>query len=92
MGDGSTVTCSGPGIAYASGDDPASSSPTCGHTFQTSSAGQPGAAFTVTVTESWSVTWSGAGASGTFPDLATTAQVQIRVGESQALVTGVRAR
>lgn len=86
-GDGATVTCTGPGTVYSAGDDPASASPTCGHTYRNSSSGQPGAAFTVTATEHWSVTWSGAGQQGAFPDLTTTATVQVPVAESQALTT-----
>lgn len=86
-GDGTTVTCDGAGTVFKSGDDPASSSPTCGHTYRVSSAGQPGAAFTVTATVHWSVVWSGAGQAGTFPDLTTTATARVPVAESQALTT-----
>lgn len=86
-GDGATVTCKGPGTVFKPGDDPASSSPTCGHTYRASSAGQPGAAYTVTATVHWSVAWSGAGQAGTFPDLTTTATTRVPVAESQALTT-----
>jgi hypothetical protein len=86
-GDGATVTCDGPGTAYTAGDDPASASPTCGHTYRTSSAGQPGAAFAVSATVHWSVAWAGAGQGGVFPDLTTTAAAQVPVAESQALTT-----
>ncbi len=86
-GDGAMVTCDGPGTAYTAGDDPASASPTCGHTYRTSSAGQPNATFTVTATVHWSVAWAGAGKGGTFPDLTTTATRQVPVAESQALTT-----
>jgi hypothetical protein len=41
MGDGSQVVCRGPGTPY-SGGDPARPSPDCGHTYQQSSARQPG--------------------------------------------------
>jgi hypothetical protein len=86
-GDGATVTCHGPGTVFHPGDDPAAPSPTCGHTYRTSSAGQPGVAFTVTATVHWSVTWAGAGQAGTFPDLTTTATARVPVAESQALTT-----
>jgi hypothetical protein len=88
MGDGSEVVCRGPGTPYAPGADAASSSPDCGHTYRLSSAGEPGEVFTASVTVSWTVTWSGAGESGTFPDLTTTGEAAFRVAESQALVTG----
>ena len=87
MGDGNTITCTGPGSTWTAGTDPAASSPDCGYTYRRSSAGAPGAAFPVTVTVTWEVTWAGAGQSGTIPGLATTGTVQTRVQESQAVVT-----
>jgi hypothetical protein len=87
LGDGASITCTGPGTAYRSGVDPRSSSPDCGHTYRRSSAGAPGHAFAVSATVHWTVTWTGAGHSGTFPDLTTTSTARIRVVESQALNT-----
>jgi hypothetical protein len=88
MGDGTTVTCTGPGTAYAAGDNPAAASPTCGHTYEASSAAQPGGAYRVTVTITWDVTWAGAGgAGGALAPLQTVAAAQFRVAESQALNT-----
>ena len=60
-GDGSTVTCQGAGTPYTSADNPASASPDCGHTYTSSSAGQPGGAFQATATITWDVTWRGRG-------------------------------
>jgi hypothetical protein len=88
MGDGTTVTCTGPGTAYAAGDNPAAASPTCGYTYQASSAGQPGGAYKVTVTITWDITWAGpGGAGGVLAPLQTVAAAQFRVAESQALNT-----
>lgn len=87
-GDGAAVSCRGPGSAFRAGDDPASASPTCGHTYRVSSASQPGAVFTVRATVHWSVSWSGAGQGGTFPGLTTTASARVPVAESQALTSG----
>ncbi|MDG4764468.1 hypothetical protein O7632_10180 [Solwaraspora sp. WMMD406] len=86
MGDGTTVTCEGPGTPWASGADPAKASPDCGHVYRRSSAAAPGGAYTVMVTVTWEVTWAGAGQSGTVPALTTSGQVQARVQESQAVV------
>jgi hypothetical protein len=87
-GDGSTVTCQGAGTPYASADNPAAASPDCGHTYTSSSAGQPGGAFQATATIAWDVTWQGAGgAGGVLPPLFTTAVAAFRVAESQALNT-----
>jgi len=56
MGDGSTVTCDGPGTPY----DPSShaATTTCSYTWSTAGT------FTVTATIYWSVTWAAAGAAG----------------------------
>ncbi|MDO0939208.1 hypothetical protein QQY66_48750 [Streptomyces sp. DG2A-72] len=92
MGDGSSVTCKGPGTPYGtkrqSSGSPQSASPDCGHTYHTSSAEQPDNAFPVSATVHWTVTWEGAGESGAFPDLMTTSQAAFRVVESQALNSG----
>jgi hypothetical protein len=87
-GDGSTVTCQGAGTPYTSADNPAAASPDCGHTYTSSSAGQPGGAFQATATITWDVTWQGAGgAGGALAPLFTTAVAAFRVAESQALNT-----
>jgi hypothetical protein len=88
MGDGSTVTCKGPGTPYGASGSPKSSSPTCGYTYHSSSAGQPGQAYAVSATVHWTVTWSGAGQTGAFPDMTTTSNAAFRVAESQALNSG----
>jgi len=87
-GDGSVVTCRGPGTPYRPSDGPASPSPTCGHTYSRSSAAAPGGAFTVTAMVTWDVTWAGGGAGGAFPGLVTTSAVRMPVAQSQAIVTG----
>jgi hypothetical protein len=88
MGDGSSVTCTSSGTPFSAGGDPKSASPDCGHTYRSSSAGRPAQAFLVSVKVQWTVTWSGAGQSGTFPNLSTTASASFRVAESQGITTG----
>ncbi|WP_059007949.1 hypothetical protein [Streptomyces specialis] len=85
MGDGTEVVCDGPGTAYETGGAPEHSSPDCGHTYTSSSAGQPGEAYAVSARVSWTVTWSGAGEEGEFPGLTTQTSTSFRVLESQAL-------
>ena len=88
MGDGRTVTCHGPGTVYTTGDNPASRSPTCGYTYTRSSAGQPHAAYHVTATITWDITWTGPGGTGgALPPLFTAAAAAMRVAESQAVNT-----
>jgi hypothetical protein len=86
MGDGSVVSCTSPGTPY----DPsrgAQPSPDCGHVYTTTSAGQPGEAFTVTATSYWVANWSSnTGAAGTI-ELQQTATEQVRIGESQVIIT-----
>jgi hypothetical protein len=67
------------------GVDPRAVSPDCGYIYRRSSASEPAQAFPVSATVHWSVSWSGAGESGTFPDLTTTSSARFRVAESQAL-------
>jgi hypothetical protein len=88
MGDGGTMTCTGAGTPFRLGTDPKAPSPDCGHIYRTSSAKQVGQAFPVSATVHWTVTWSGAGQSGRFPDLTTTSIAAFRVAESQALNNG----
>lgn len=88
MGDGSSVTCDTPGDAYEArlGVRP---SPSCGHTYEQTSADQPGTAYAVTATANWTASWTAStGASGTLepPRPATTGHV--RIGERQVIETG----
>lgn len=91
MGDGHSVVCKGPGTAFSrsakGAADAGKSSPDCGYTYRSSSAGEPGDAYRVSARVRWSVSWSGAGQSGVFPGLTTEASVSLRVAESQALNT-----
>lgn len=86
MGDGTSVTCNGGGTAYVAADG-SSESPTCGHTYQKTSAEQPDLQYTVTATATWDIQWSGGGQSGsqtvTFSD-----STRLRIGEAQVLLTG----
>jgi hypothetical protein len=87
MGDGNEVACAGPGTPYGGGN-PAAPSPTCGYTYEQSSAGQPGGAYRVTVTITWDITWTAtAGAGGALAPLRTAGAAGFRVAESQALDT-----
>lgn len=88
MGDGGSVTCAGAGTPFPAGGNPKAASPTCGYTYRVSSAAQPNQAFAVTATVHWSITWSGAGQAGTFPDMTTQAGAAFPVAEAQALNTG----
>lgn len=87
MGDGATVTCHGPGTRFRPGTDPRAGSPDCGHIYRRSSITQPDGAYSVRATVRWTVTWAGAGESGTFLPMTTTGTTRFQVAESQALNT-----
>lgn len=82
MGEGGSRTCDGPGTHYTADEDPRSASPDCGYTYRRTS-GEKG--FSVTATVRWSVTWSGAGQSGTFDGLSTTSSTSFVVEEVGAV-------
>jgi hypothetical protein len=84
-GDGTSQMCAGPGTPYAAGSNPLAASPTCGHLYTRSSGS---GTFTVSATINWTVNWAGGGQSGAFDGLATTTAEQVRVEQSQALITG----
>lgn len=84
MGDGGSVRCTSPGTPYLAAYG-YRKSPDCGYTYQRSSAGQPGDAYTVTVTTTWRITWTGGGTSGVLTQTRTTS-LRVQIGELQVLV------
>ncbi|MET7458714.1 ATP/GTP-binding protein [Streptomyces sp. NPDC005574] len=63
-GDGTAVTCTGPGTPYTAAAGK-SDSPTCGHTYTRTSTGQPEGRYQITATSTWTINWqvtSGGGA------------------------------
>ncbi|WP_336921032.1 hypothetical protein [Aquipuribacter sp. SD81] len=86
MGDGTVVTCTGPGTPYTPARG-ATASPDCGHRYEQTSAGRSGDSFDVTATAYWVAQWSSnSGAGGTLTNT-TQATEQVRIGESQVIVT-----
>jgi hypothetical protein len=77
MGDGRTVTCTGPGTPYADSYGK-QSSPTCGHTYTRQGR------YTVSATSYWTVEWAGIGQTGTIP-IDFTTRTNITMGESQVI-------
>lgn len=84
LGDGTTLTCTGPGTPYdvRSGRI---SSPTCGHTYLRSSARFAGEAYAITATTTWDIAWVGGGRSGTLTRTRTSTAT-LPVGELQVLI------
>jgi hypothetical protein len=82
MGDGSTVTCDGPGTPY----DPSAPDASSNCSYMWATAGT----YTVTATTYWSVSWSAAGAAGGGTlgvQAGPAARVTVHVVQSQAMNT-----
>jgi len=94
-GDGSVVVCDGPGTPYDPSLPAAGQSTACSHTYATTSAGQPSpngnpddAAFPVTATITWIVTWTGPdGSTGTLPSVATRGATSLVVAQIESVNT-----
>jgi hypothetical protein len=93
MGDGATVTCTGPGTPFvASISDAAAPSPDCGYTYPRSSDGQPEERYRITATMTWGVTWTAnvPPGGGTLEDITLSSSTGLRVAEYQALNVNAR--
>lgn len=84
-GDGTSVTCNGPGTRYTTSKGMAES-PTCGHVYSTTSAKKPDNKFTMTATSTWQVDWQvqGGGETGELVEIRES-QTQVGIGELQAV-------
>ena len=83
MGDGSTVTCDGPGTPYDPGRPDADQSTECSHVYQHDGT------YTVLATIEWSVTWSATnGAGGNLGTVQRSTQFPLTVEQRQAVITG----
>jgi hypothetical protein len=86
MGDGTTVTCTGPGTPYRASAG-AAASPDCGHRYTRTSADKPRARYTVTATSTWTITWRVQGTetnTGWWTETRTSTR-PVAVGEAQVL-------
>ncbi|WP_369228453.1 ATP/GTP-binding protein (plasmid) [Streptomyces sp. R39] len=83
MGDGSSVTCSGPGTPYQASEGMAES-PTCGHVYAQTSAGTATGTYPVSATSTWTIDWQGGGQSGRVTEVRQTNE-QVAVGEIQVV-------
>lgn len=77
-----TLSCRGPGVPYSPGGDTY-----CAYSYQRSSIGQPGGAYTVTATVQYAVRWKCSGAcdtrGGSVGPLPATSRTKLSVGEIQ---------
>lgn len=86
FGDGRSLRCDGPGVAWRPGL--AENATDCRHTYTTSSAGQPDGTFDLSATVEFEISWSSnTGQGGALPVISRTSTVAVEVGEIQAVGT-----
>ncbi|MEU8795417.1 ATP/GTP-binding protein [Streptomyces sp. NPDC048643] len=83
MGDGSSVTCTGPGTPYTASNGMAKS-PTCGHVYDKTSAGSSGGRYPLTATSTWTIDWQGGGETGQLTEIRQT-NMTVSIGELQVV-------
>lgn len=83
-----SVSCTGPGSAFARGTPASSQHTPCSYTYDQPSAGQPGNAYQAAVVVTWTISWTGSGgAGGTITTGYTTGTAfGVRVAQAEALV------
>jgi hypothetical protein len=87
MGDGTVVTCDGPGVAYDPARDDDAQSTDCQHVYQHVSAAEPSGSYVATVSIDWAITWSATnGQGGTLPGTSRGTSFPVPVAERQAVV------
>jgi hypothetical protein len=86
-GDGTTTGCDGPGTPWTAAYPPSAPSPTCGHVYASASRTAPDGRFMVSASITWTITWAGAGMTGTEPSVTTTASAGVTVTELRAVIT-----
>jgi hypothetical protein len=93
-GDGATLVCSGPGVPYAPWIPAAVQASTCAYTYRRTSIGQPSpdgdadhAAFVVTASVDWVVSWNSTGVAGggPLPSLVTSDSSPLRVAQIESV-------
>lgn len=86
LGDGSSVSCRGPGTPWRRGLSEDASS--CTHTYRSSSSSQPSGTFDLEATVTLEVSWtSNATGGGTLPAISRSSTLDVEVGEIQAIGT-----
>jgi hypothetical protein len=87
MGDGTVLTCAGPGRAWTPAI-PDGERSDCSHVYRFVSDHEPGGLYRARVTVSWSVSWSATtGEAGTLPVASRTTPFTLDVGQRQAVIT-----
>lgn len=86
-GDGTeTIRCEGPGSPWKATAPARQASPSCGHTYTTTSRTEAGAKFTLEAAVVWKIDWAAPGMNGTEPDLIVRSTAAVGVSEQRSVV------
>lgn len=86
LGDGTSLTCAGPGRAWQPGLPEDATD--CAHIYRTSSTARPGGTFELSATVHFEIAWtSNMGIGGELPAISRSSSVPVEVGEIQAVGT-----
>jgi hypothetical protein len=89
-GDGqASFTCPGPGTPYNSSEPASAQQSECTFLYTQPSAGQPNNEFTVSISVTWTATWSGTGGTGgTLAPITRTATVGLPIAQAETVYSG----
>jgi hypothetical protein len=89
-GDGqASFTCPGPGTQYNPAESAASQQSDCTFLYTQPSVGLPGNEFTVTVSVTWTATWTGTGGTGgTLAPITRTTTIQVPIAQAETVFSG----
>jgi hypothetical protein len=86
---GATFTCPGPGTPYNASAPAPSQQSDCTFLYTAPSAGQPGNVFTVSISVTWTATWTGTGGTGgALAPITRTATIALPVAQAETVYSG----
>jgi hypothetical protein len=84
-----SFTCPGPGTQYNPAESAASQQSDCTFLYTQPSVGQPGNEFTVTVSVTWTATWTGTGGTGgTLAPITRTTTIELPIAQAETVFSG----
>jgi hypothetical protein len=88
-GGQASFSCPGPGTPYNPAESAASQQSDCTFLYTQPSAGQPGNEFTVTVSVTWTATWTGTGGTGgTLAPITRVTTIELPIAQAESVFVG----
>ncbi|MGH3302156.1 MAG: hypothetical protein ACRDOK_10825 [Streptosporangiaceae bacterium] len=89
-GDGeASFTCPGPGTPYTTSEPASSQQSDCTFLYTQPSAGQPNNEFTVSISVTWTASWTGTGGTGgTLPPITRTTTIALPIAQAETVYSG----